>query len=180
MLRGLLWLCSLTVFLSSPALAITGDLTNYPIDIVKKYLLLDKRGARLQALSYESVRPYVAWGEEPLWGQVVVIDGYTVSDDVRDWKIISSTEAVIPVTFQVVGIMHWEAVTFLSEPREETIRFRVKAILNHWRIVGPMFPPHVGKKRLIDFVHALILKEDDESRKNVLQRLRTSLGNAKS
>lgn len=177
---GLFWLCSLTVFLSSPALALTGDITNDPADIVKKYVLLDKRGVRLQALSHESVRPYVDWGEEPPWGQVVVIENYRVNDDVREWKIVSSTEAIIPVTFQVVGIMHWEAATFLPEPQQETIKFRVKVVRNHWKIVAPMFPPHVGRKRLIDFVRAGILEEDDENQKAILQRLRTSLGNAKS
>ena len=111
---------------------------------------------------------------------MVVIEDYAVNDDVREWKIVSSTEAIIPVTFQVVGIMHWEAATFLSEPRKETIEFHVKAELNHWRIIAPMFPPHVGRKRLIDFVRAVILEEDDENQKAILQRLRTSLGNAKS
>ena len=98
----------------------------------------------------------------------------------REWKIVSSTEAIIPVTLQVAGIMHWETATFLSEPRKKMIKFRVKAVLNHWRIVAPMFPPHVGRKRLIDFVRAMILEEDDENRKDVLQRLRNSLRNAKS
>jgi hypothetical protein len=43
-----------------------------------------------------------------------------------------------------------------------------------------MFPPHVGRKRLIDFVRAAILGEKNENRKAVLQQLRTLLGNAKS
>jgi hypothetical protein len=177
---GFFWLCSLNVFFSNPALALTSDLTNDPAGIIKKYLSLDKRGVRLQALSYESVRSYVHWGEEPPWGQVVVIEDYTINDDVREWKIVSSTEAIIPVTFQVAGIMHWEAATFLSEPRKETIELRVKAVLNHWRIIAPMFPPHVGRKRLIDFVRSMILEEDDENRRDVLQRLRDSLENIKS
>ena len=177
---GLFWLCSLNVFLPNPVSSLTGDLTNDPADTIKKYLLLDKRGVRLQALSYESIRPYVDWGEEPPWGQVVIIENYRVKDDVREWKIVNSMEAIIPVTFQVVGIMYWETATFLSEPREETIEFRVKAVLNHWRIIAPMFPPHVGRKRLIDFIRAEILEEEDENRKAILQRLRTSLGNAKS
>ena len=177
---GLFWLCSLNVFLPNPVSSLTGDLTKDPADIIKKYLSLDKRGARLQALSYESIRPYVDWGEEPPWGQVVIIENYRVKDDVREWKIVNSMEAIIPVTFQVVGIMYWETATFLSEPREETIEFRVKAVLNHWRIIAPMFPPHVGRKRLIDFIRAAILEEDDENRKAVLRRLRNSLRNAKS
>lgn len=177
-----LWLvCTLsTVVCSSQAFGLTGDLINDPADTVKKYLSLDKRGVRLQALSYETVRPYVEWEEEPSWGQVVVILGYTVNDDVREWEIISSTEAVIPVTFQIVGVMHWEAATFLPERREETVWVRVRAVLNRWRITAPMFPPHVGRKRLIDFVRQAILEETNEKRKVVLQRLRTSLKDAKS
>lgn len=177
---GLLWFSSLIVFWYSPALALTGDLTNDASDIVKKYVLLDKQGVRLQAFSYESIRPYIYWEQEPAWGQVVVIKDYTVNDDVRDWKILSSTEAIIPVTFQIIGIMHWEAATFLSEPRKETIEFHVKAELNHWRIIAPMFPPHVGRKRLINFVRGAILEENDENKKSVLEHLKTSLGNAKS
>lgn len=169
-----------TTVCSSDTFALTGDLTNDPADIVKKYLSLDKRGARLEALSYETVRPYVAWEDEPPWGQVVVILEYTVSDDVREWEIVSSTEAVIPVTFQVVGVMHWESATFLPERREETVLVRVRAVLNRWKITEPMFPPHVGRKRLIDFVRNAILEEKNKERKEVLQRLRTSLGNAKS
>lgn len=171
--------CSITMG-QNAALALTGDLTNDPADIVKKYLSLDKRGVRLEALSYESVRPYVAWEEEPSWGQVVIIGDYVVSDDVEEWEIISSTEAVIPVTFQILGVMHWEAATFLPERREETLLFRVRAVLNHWRIIAPMFPPHVGRKRLMDFVRAAMLQETDEERKEALQRLRTAIGNSKS
>ncbi len=173
--------CTLsTVVCSSQAFGLTGDLINDPADTVKKYLSLDKRGARLQALSYETVRSYVEWEEEPSWGQVVVILGYTVNDDVKEWEIVSSTEAVIPVTFQVVGVIHWEAATFLPERREETVWVRVRAVLNRWRITAPMFPPHVGIKRLIDFVRQAILEETNEKRKVVLQRLRTSLKDAKS
>ncbi len=173
--------CTLsTVVCSSQAFGLTGDLINDPADTVKKYLSLDKRGARLQALSYETVRPYVEWEEEPSWGQVVVILGYMVNDDVQEWEIVSSTEAVIPVTFQVVGVMHWEAATCLPERREETVWVRVRAVLNRWRITAPMFPPHVGRKRLIDFVRQAILEETNEKRKVVLERLRTSLKDAKS
>jgi hypothetical protein len=173
--------CALSGVMSpSHAFGLTGDLTNDPADIIKKYLSLDKRGVRLEALSYESVRPYVAWEEEPPWGQVVIIGDYVVSDDIEEWNIISSTEAVIPVTFQILGVMHWEAATFLPEQREETILFRVRAVFNRWRIIGPMFPPHVGRKRLKDFVRAAILEEADEGRKEILQRLSISLGNTKS
>ena len=164
----------------SHVLALTSDLTNDPVNIVKKYFSLDKRGARLHALSYEALRPYIAWGKEPSWGQVVVILDYTVSDDANEWEIVSHTEAVIPVTFQVAGIMYWKTATFLPERRVETVLVRVQAVLNHWRMTAPMFPPHVGRKRLINFVRKTMLEETNEERKGVLQRLRASLENAKS
>ncbi len=169
-----------TIVFSGQAVALTGDLTNDPAGIVKKYLSLDKKGVRLQALSYEAIRPYVEWEEEPSWGQVVVILDYSVSNDIQEWNVISSTEAIIPVTFEIIGLMHWEAATFLLEKRTETIGIRVRAVLNHWRITAPMFPPHVGRKRLIDFVRLAMLKESHEERKSILKRLHTSLKDAKS
>ena len=86
-------------------LGLTGDLTNDPAGVIEKYLSLDQRGARLTAQSYEAVAPYVAWKEEPVWEQLVVIRDYAVDDDVTQWDIVSGTEALIPVTFQVLGVV---------------------------------------------------------------------------
>ena len=163
----------------TPALGLTGDLTNDPAGVVKKYLSLDKNGVRLQPLSYETVKPYISWEEEPAWGQVVVILKFSVNNDVSTWNVISNTEAAIPVVFQIVGLMQLETATFLSEPREEKIYFRIRAINNRWRIVAPMLPPHVGRTRLIDFVHIAILEEENEKRANLLRRLKRSLEKAK-
>ena len=77
-----------------PVLSLTGDLTNDPAQVIKKYLSLDKRGVRLTAHTYEAVKPYVAWEqEEPAWKRFVVIRDYSVIDDVTQWDIVSSTEA---------------------------------------------------------------------------------------
>ncbi len=159
-----------------PVLSLTGDLTNDPAKVIKKYLSLDKRGVRLTALSYEAVKPYVAWDkEEPIWEQFVVILDYSVIDDVTQWKIVSSTEALIPVTFQVLGVVHVETATFLPEPKEEVFFIRIRAVDNHWKMVSPTFPPHVGRKRLADFVKATILHEGNEDRVETLRRLRADL-----
>ncbi|MEC4673971.1 MAG: hypothetical protein VST68_07255 [Nitrospirota bacterium] len=157
---------------------LTNDLTNDPSKVVEKYLSLDKRGARLNALSYEVLKPYTAWGEEPVWGQVVVISKYTVVGDVDRWEIVSPVEAVIPVTYQIVGVIQWEAATFLTEVREETIPIRIKAVDNRWKIVSPQFPPHVGRKRLIDFVRDAQVNEGRERRVERLQFLREALEQA--
>ena len=156
--------------------AFTGDITNDPSKLVEKYLSLDSRGARLDAQSFEVLTPYTAWKEEPVWGRVVVISKYEVIGDVTQWQIISSMEAFIPVTFQVVGIMYWETATFLPESYVELRHFQVKAVDNQWRIVAPQLPPHVGRRRLLDFVRLGRLQEADESRKVALQALEEQLG----
>ena len=70
-------------FLLSPSnlFGLTGDLTNDPVKVIEKYLSLDQRGARLEARTSEVLKPYIAWTEEPAWGQVVVISDYTVAQD---------------------------------------------------------------------------------------------------
>ena len=105
--RVLLCLVSLVIgtgVVPLPVLSLTNDLTNDPAKVIDKYLSLDKRGVRLAAHSYESIKPYVAWEqEEPVWKRFVVIRDYAVSDDVTQWDVVSSTEAFIPVTFPGVG-----------------------------------------------------------------------------
>lgn len=161
-----------------PAVGLTGDLTNDPADVIKKYLSLDHRGARLTAPSYESVRPYVAWDEEPTWEHFVVIREFAVNDDVTQWNVVSSTEAVIPVTFQVLGIVDWETATFVPDPREEIHAVRIRAVDNRWRMIEPMFPPHVGHKRVMNFVKDVALQERDETRIRVLDTLRADVEKA--
>ena len=161
-----------------PAVGLTGDLTNDPADVIKKYLSLDHRGARLTAPSYESVRPYVAWDEEPTWEHFVVIREFSVNDDVTQWNVVSSTEAVIPVTFQVLGIVDWETATFVPDPREEIHAVRIRAVDNRWRMIEPMFPPHVGHKRVMNFVKDVALHERDETRIRALETLRADVEKA--
>lgn len=166
----------ITWFVSVPALSLTGDLTNDPVKVIDKYLSLDKRGVRLTAQTYESVKPYVAWEqEEPVWNRFVVIRDYSISDDVTQWDIANSTEAFIPVTFQVLGVVHVETATFVPEPREQVLSVHIRAVDNYWKLVGPVFPPHVGRQRLADFVKDSMFHEDDAGRAGTLRRLRDAL-----
>lgn len=159
-------------------LGLIGDIRHDPADILDKYMSLDKKGARLEASSLEVLKPYRAWTDEPAWGQVVVITEFKVSHDITEWEVIGSQEAKIPVTFQVVGAMHWESATFLLEPRNETIFFRVRAYEKQWKIVEPMILPHVGIKRLQDFVRYALLHEEGAERRDRLQTLLESLKDA--
>ena len=167
---GLLGLC-----FPIDLLAFTGEIDGDPSQVVDKYLSLDKRGARLAAHSQEVLTPYVSWIEEPAWGRIVVISKYHVIEDVTQWEILTDTEMLIPVTFDVIGVMYWETATFLPQSQVALEYFHVKAIHERWRIVAPQLPPHVGQKRLIDFIRLTQLEESLEPKKMMLQHLREQL-----
>lgn len=156
-----------------------GHITEDPTKLLEKYLSLDKKGARLEAYSTQVLKPFVAWREEPVWGQVVVISDYQVIEDVTRWEIISTMEARIPVVFQVLGTMHWESVTFVGEARQELQYFRIKAVQDRWQIVEPQLPPHVGRQRLIDFVRWEGLHEKNDDKKARYTSLKKQLEETK-
>ena len=148
---------------SSSVFAITGDLTNDPAKIVKKYLSLDKRGARLHAITSEVLTPYIAWTHEPAWGQIVVIEHVSmIQNDIRLWDVIQSCRSRHPGHLSCLGgHAMGNGHLLIRTSYMETMRFRVRAIDNHWQIVEPMLPPHVGKKRLMDHVRLAWLEETD-------------------
>ena len=146
-----------------------------PVKTLNKYLSLDKKGARLEASSWQVIDPYVDWEDEISWGQVVVISKYHIVDDVRQWEIISGLEAKIPVMFDVVGTMHWESVTFVPDPHQESYLFHIKAVYDRWQIVDPQLPPHVGRQRLINFVRWTELSETEVGRRALFASLKKQL-----
>lgn len=169
----------LVLVLVVPVLGKGSDLTSNPAETLEKYLSLDKKGARLEAEGFEVLKPYIHWSEEPAWGQVIIIKRFQVNHDTNDWEILNSLEAKIPVTFDIVGAMLLESATFVLEPRQEILYFRIQGIGDRWRIVEPMMLPHVGRKRAINFVRQALLGETDEVRIDRLQLLKQSLESAK-
>lgn len=160
-------------------LAQTGSLEHSPAEVVKRYLALDYKGARLDALSVETVASYTSWHEEPTWGHVVVIRGFVVAEQYRQWEVIDRLEVVIPVTFQVIGSVYLETAGFVQEAGTEEVRFRVKAVKNRWRIVEPMLPPHVGQKRMVNVVREAWIKETDQAKRDRLGSLQEELRKVK-
>jgi hypothetical protein len=167
------------LFVASLASAQTGSLLHSPADVVKRYLALDYKGARLDAMSVETVTPFTNWHEEPVWGHVVVTRDYTVAEQYRQWEVIDKLEVVIPVTFQVLGSVYLETAGFVQEVETEEVRFRVKAVKNRWRIVEPMLPPHVGQKRMVNIVRDAWWKETDAAKRERLGALQDELRKAK-
>ncbi len=171
--------CLLAVFVlvvpADAGLEPSGSLRRSPTEIIKNYVRLDMKGARLEAKTFDALRPYIEWTEEPAWGSILVIEDVEVVDDYRQWDIINNLEVVIPVTFHVLGSVQFETALFVPEEMTEQVRFRVKAVGNFWRIVEPMIPPHVGFKRMVNFVREAQLREQDQSHRVVLKALVDSL-----
>lgn len=163
------------ILISSDGQAQTGALSKDPTIILKKYLESDLRGARLSSFTRESQRPYVAWKEEPVWGQLVVVGGYNVIEDIDQWDVKNNLDTVIPVEYKVLGSLYLEKAVFLSEPRVDRIGFRVKAVNGVWRVVDPILPPHVGQKRVLNYVKQAIIEETDRSRLAALTALRDDM-----
>jgi hypothetical protein len=179
--RFVFFLCQLLllVLAAGDGLAQTGLLQHSPAEVVKRYLALDYKGARLDALSSAAVESYTSWDDEPTWGQIVVIRNFVVPEHYRQWEVIDRLEVVIPVTFHVLGSVYLETAGFVERAETEEIRFRVKAVKNRWRIVEPMFPPHVGQKRMVNVVREAWLKETDQAKRDQLGSLRDELRKAK-
>ena len=163
----------------SAVLAQSGGLSHSPAEIVRKYFELDQKGAKLDSMSYEALAPYRSWDTEPVWGRVVIIRAFSVAEHHRDWEIVDKLEVVIPVTFQVMGSVYLETAGFLPEPSVEEIHVRVKAVRNRWRIVEPVLPPHVGHKRMINFVREAWVKETEPAKRESLATLQDELRRVK-
>jgi hypothetical protein len=174
-----LWLVLILVGASNEGLAQTGALDHSPTEIVKRYLSLDSKGVRLDAAGFETLRPFIDWKEEPAWGRVVVIQSFTIPENLKQWEIISKLEVVIPVEFKVIGSVYMETGIFRPEETTEHVPVRVKAVKNRWRIVEPILPPHVGMKRIVNYVRQSMLEETDPEHRATLASLHDELRKAK-
>ena len=174
-------LCQLLVLVlsSGDGLAQAGSIKHSPSDVVKRYVELDHKGARLDAMSAETVASYTGWNEEPAWGHVVVTRGFVVAEQYRQWEVIDRLEVIIPVTFEVIGSVYLETAGFVQRVETEEVRFRVKGVKNRWKIVEPMLPPHVGQKRMVNFVREAWVKETDPVKRDRLGVLQEELRKAK-
>ncbi len=157
------------------ALAFNRHITEDPTGVLEKYLSLDKKGARLEAQTWPVLQSYVGWEIEPTWGHVVIISKYDIVKDVNEWEILGDLEAKIPVVFDVLGIMHWESVTFVPDSYREKQFFHIKSVGDRWQIVHPQLPPHVGRQRIMDFVKWTAHTEPQPEKKAVFETLRRQL-----
>lgn len=170
---------SVNVGLAQTGFTQSGSLKRSPAEIVKRYVRLDQKGARLDAMAFDVLSPYVEWKEEPPWDQIVVIQEASVPEDYRKWDVIDNLDVVIPVTFRVRGVVSLKTAGFVAEEKTEEVRFHVKSVGSQWRIVEPMIPPHVGLARMVNFAREAELQEKDEAQRGTLAALASSLRKAK-
>ena len=156
----------------------SGSIKRSPVDVVKRYVHLDEKGARLDAQSFDTLIPYIDWREEPAWGRAVIVQNIQIPEDYRKWEILNNLEVIIPVTFHVRWAVYLETATFVPEETTEEIRFHVKVVGNFWRIVSPVIPPHVGLKRMVSFARDAAAHESDDMQRTVLAALIDSLRKA--
>lgn len=157
----------------------SGSLKRSPVEVVKRYVRLDQKGARLDAMGFEVLAPYIDWEEEPAWDHVVVIQDADVPEDYRKWVVIDNLEVIIPVTFRVKGSVNLKSAVFVPEEKTEEVRFQVKAVRGNWHIVEPVIPPHIGVGRMVNFAREAGLHEQDAAQRDTLAALEASLRKAK-
>jgi hypothetical protein len=174
-LTGVVWLSAW----ATPGQAQSNAVSHSPAKVVEKYFALDNKGVRLDASSFESVAGFVDWKEEPAWGKVIVINGFTVPDDFRQWEIVNRLEVVVPIEFHVLGVMYLDTAGFVPEPGTEQARVRLKVKNGRWKIMEPILPPHVGQKRMLNVVRQAMLEEQDGTRLASLTALQAELRKAK-
>ena len=116
---------------------------------------------------------------EPAWGKVIVIKGFSVPDDFRQWEIVNRLEVLVPVEFHVLGVMYLDTAGFVPEPGTEQVRVRVKVQGARWKIMEPILPPHVGQKRMLNVVRQAMLEEKDGVRHESLAALQAELRKAR-
>jgi len=172
---ALVWLMTSAV----GSLAQTNSIAHSPAKVVEKYFALDNKGVRLDATSFESVAGLVDWKEEPVWGKVIVINGFTVPDDFRQWEIVTKLEVLVPVEFRVLGVMYMNSAGFVPEQGTERLMVRLKVQGARWKIMEPIVPPHVGQKRMLNYVREALLQEKDGARQVALAALQAELRKAK-
>lgn len=178
-LIGLVMAVFWLVVSAAAGFAQTNSISHSPAKVVEKYFALDNKGVRLDATSFESVASLVDWKEEPVWRKVIVINGFTVPDDFRKWEIVNKLEVLVPVEFHVLGVMYLDSAGFVPEPGTEQLRVRLKVQGARWKIMEPIVPPHVGQKRMLNFVRQALLEEKNEARQASLAALQAELRKAK-
>ena len=179
MVLGRVVLLTTVFFWTVQAQAQSGSSDHPPTDIIRRYVLLDQKGARLDAMSFDTLTPYVDWRHEPPWGRVVITLEATIPEDHRQWDIINKLEVIIPVSYRVVGSVYLETAVFVPDETIEEVRFHVKAIQGKWKILEPVIPPHVGVKRMLNFVREAQQQESDAAKRAALGALEESLRKVK-
>lgn len=117
------------------------------LQVLQRYLELDRGGARLDSARYHLIAELDTWEDEPGWDQAVVVTGWAIGR-----PQVSGDTLSVRVRYDVEGLLELDrftrmaeaadAATVLNENAEATFVLTLRE--GKWRIESPLLPPHIG------------------------------------
>jgi hypothetical protein len=129
-----------------------------PEEIVKRYYMADFNGVRLHAGQDENIQQLIAWKHEPGWDYAFIVDKISI----HNVKQLSADEVIIEVRYHIIGI--WQGEDFFEFDFNEVIDFVLMREGEKWKIIEPIFPPHISPSAAIKHLENLILTEGAENK----------------
>lgn len=132
-----------------------------PLAVLRAFCQADGNGARLRASTWPTVAPLVAWGLEPAWDHVYLINGYEIgTPSSLDGQVVVEVKYSLAQTVRPSGAR--------TDARIETHRFTLEPDdAGGWRLRGPPPPPHVFASQAdADALAALLAPEDSSYQSN--------------
>jgi len=142
-----LYLAAVATLPSCATVRLTPD-ESAALKALRRYIELDRSGARLDSNRYHSMAALSAWADEPGWDAFVVVSGAAISRPVeRDGKVVAR------VRYDVVGAMEGDSFMPVDALPPDTaerlavgapIEFVLVSTSDGWKIESPQVPPHAG------------------------------------
>ncbi|MCC6154659.1 MAG: hypothetical protein IT367_12910 [Candidatus Hydrogenedentes bacterium] len=109
------------------------------LKVLRRYLALDRNGARADGSRDEAMAALTTWQEEQEWESFFVYSQHVISrPQMEDSKV------KIRVRYDVDGVMQGTEYGTLDTQTSETAEFTLIKTLEGWKIESQLIPPHVG------------------------------------
>jgi len=135
-------------------------------NLVRNYLELDYRGARLVPEQAKKLLALTTWKSDPEWQVLTLVSQYEISDA----HFSGFKHVIVTVNYTVVG-RYEPGVGFTRDTEPQTAEFTLSEDDSGWKILesDPPVAPHVSKASLVQWLKTALPKEQDPMRKSVMQ-----------
>ncbi|NUM55363.1 MAG: hypothetical protein HUU46_17080 [Candidatus Hydrogenedentes bacterium] len=129
------------------------------LNVLQRYVQLDRSGARLDGTRYHSMAELVSWTDEPGWDSFVVSPGLAIGRPVAAGEKVTAR-----VRYDVEGVMDGDTFYPLDALTPEAsarfgigdpVEYVLVRMNDEWKIESPLLPPHVGFGATRAFVEEL-------------------------